>query len=48
MPTLEIICENLNLSDDVAGATFMAAGTLPSYHPTFMVAGGSMPELATS
>ena len=35
VPTLEIICEKLNLSDDVAGATFMAAG-------------GSMPELATS
>ena len=26
VPTLEMICENLNLSDDVAGATFMAAG----------------------
>ena len=35
VPTLEIVVEKLSLSDDVAGATFMAAG-------------GSMPELATS
>jgi K+-dependent Na+/Ca+ exchanger-like protein len=35
VPCLEIICEKLDISDDVAGATFMAAG-------------GSMPELATS
>jgi Ca2+/Na+ antiporter len=34
-PALEAICENLHLGDDVAGATFMAAG-------------GSAPELATS
>jgi len=27
VPVLEIICETLKLSDDVAGATFMAAGT---------------------
>ena len=26
VPVLEIICETLNLSNDVAGATFMAAG----------------------
>ena len=26
VPVLEIICETLKLSDDVAGATFMAAG----------------------
>eukprot|EP00954_Amorphochlora_amoebiformis_P024812 1368991-Amorphochlora_amoeboformis.AAC.1 len=35
VPSLEVICESLNLQDDVAGATFMAAG-------------GSAPELATS
>lgn len=34
-PALECICESLNLKEDVAGATFMAAG-------------GSAPELATS
>ena len=34
-PALEKICEKLNLEEDVAGATFMAAG-------------GSAPELATS
>jgi Ca2+/Na+ antiporter len=34
-PALEAICEHLNMGDDVAGATFMAAG-------------GSAPELATS
>ena len=34
-PALEEICEKLNLKEDVAGATFMAAG-------------GSAPELATS
>ena len=27
VPVLEIICEKLHLSNDVAGATFMAAGT---------------------
>ncbi|XP_073676946.1 sodium/potassium/calcium exchanger 3 isoform X2 [Garra rufa] len=27
VPSLEKICENLNLSEDVAGATFMAAGS---------------------
>ena len=27
VPVLEIICDTLNLSSDVAGATFMAAGT---------------------
>ena len=26
MPVLEIICEKFKLNDDVAGATFMAAG----------------------
>jgi len=26
VPVLEIICESLNLSNDVAGATFMAVG----------------------
>jgi len=35
VPGLEVIAEQLNLQDDVAGATFMAAG-------------GSAPELATS
>mmetsp|Transcript_13213 Transcript_13213/g.19755 ORF Transcript_13213/g.19755 Transcript_13213/m.19755 type:complete len:629 (-) Transcript_13213:252-2138(-) len=35
VPALEVISETLNLQDDVAGATFMAAG-------------GSAPELATS
>jgi len=35
VPGLEVIAERLNLQDDVAGATFMAAG-------------GSAPELATS
>lgn len=35
VPSLEVICEQLQLKDDVAGATFMAAG-------------GSAPELATS
>ncbi|GAB5368020.1 hypothetical protein AAMO2058_001281900 [Amorphochlora amoebiformis] len=35
VPALEVISERLNLQDDVAGATFMAAG-------------GSAPELATS
>jgi len=34
-PSLEALCENLQLTEDVAGATFMAAG-------------GSAPELATS
>jgi len=34
-PALEVICEVFNLEEDVAGATFMAAG-------------GSAPELATS
>lgn len=28
VPVLEILCEKLNLKPDVAGATFMAAGTL--------------------
>eukprot|EP00954_Amorphochlora_amoebiformis_P021325 1345637-Amorphochlora_amoeboformis.AAC.1 len=35
VPALEVIADRLNLQDDVAGATFMAAG-------------GSAPELATS
>jgi len=35
VPSLDVICEKLDLQDDVAGATFMAAG-------------GSAPELATS
>mmetsp|Transcript_13809 Transcript_13809/g.19172 ORF Transcript_13809/g.19172 Transcript_13809/m.19172 type:complete len:533 (-) Transcript_13809:960-2558(-) len=35
VPSLDVICHTLNLQDDVAGATFMAAG-------------GSAPELATS
>jgi K+-dependent Na+/Ca+ exchanger-like protein len=35
VPALEVICEQLKLKDDVAGATFMAAG-------------GSAPEFATS
>ena len=35
VPALEIICKRLNLKDDVAGATFMAAGS-------------SAPELATT
>ncbi len=28
VPVLEVICERLDLSPDVAGATFMAAGEL--------------------
>jgi len=35
VPALEVIIEDFNIPDDVAGATFMAAG-------------GSAPELATS
>ena len=27
VPSLEVICERLELSEDVAGATFMAAGS---------------------
>ena len=28
VPVLEVICDKLHLSNDVAGATFMAAGTV--------------------
>ena len=30
VPVLEDICDTLNISSDVAGATFMAAGTICS------------------
>ena len=37
VPSLEVICKRLNLSEDVAGATFMAAGSsAPELMTSFM------------